>query len=227
MASTVSNHFLWVRSATLCLSGGAAIAVLVSWGLAIWGPPMRVVGGRRMDPAWFAPVPGDWPERPNSSVRCSQFGRDQVYCDYQGIGTAEATGPRSYALAVTSTTLLGWPFRATSYTASQSLLTTQSAGMSIKNTPWSSATGLRVPEWVPVSKSRVRSFPRLPVRVLWGGLLLDAAFYGASFLAAGAGVRLVQRARRVRSGRCAACGYDISGSRERCPECGALPTAAA
>lgn len=44
--------------------------------------------------------------------------------------------------------------------------------------------------------------------------LLPSAIYAAMW---------IRRRRRVTTGMCAACGYDLRASPERCPECGAIP----
>jgi len=50
----------------------------------------------------------------------------------------------------------------------------------------------------------------------------SAALLAAGLPAAWAVVR-ARRRRRVKAGLCAACGYDLRATPERCPECGAVP----
>lgn len=64
----------------------------------------------------------------------------------------------------------------------------------------------------------------LPLKPVWGGLVLDTAFYGAAWLLVlglAASPWSLRRLLRRRSGACEECAYDLRGtSGERCPECG-------
>lgn len=62
----------------------------------------------------------------------------------------------------------------------------------------------------------------LPARPIWPGLLADTLFYAVLFAGLHQLVGWGKRARRRGRGRCAACGYDITGiaDDEPCPECG-------
>lgn len=197
--------------------------MLAAWLLALWGPKMPV-GGTVLVSGWVRPVPADWPALPDTVISHAQFGREQIWCTNHG---ARVSGPeprRSYALASTSTTMVGWPFRAAEYTVSQSLFTTQAVSptgvLSVRNVPWKAATGLAVPRWLPVSIARTGSFRRLPTQVLWGGLLADASVYASLLFVIAGAARCARGAHRRARARCAGCGYDVSGSLERCPECG-------
>ncbi len=59
----------------------------------------------------------------------------------------------------------------------------------------------------------------LPTAVLWPGFAVNAAFYAGVCWVLLAAPGVVVRWRRRRRGRCAACGYDLTGL-DACPECG-------
>ena len=58
-------------------------------------------------------------------------------------------------------------------------------------------------------------------RAVWGPTWALAVVFAA--LPAGRVVRWGWRRRRRRAGLCAACGYDLRATPERCPECGGVP----
>ena len=61
----------------------------------------------------------------------------------------------------------------------------------------------------------------LPLTPLWPGLLADTLFYALLFASLHQLTAWGRRARRRGRGRCAACGYDLTGIDGVCPECGA------
>jgi predicted RNA-binding Zn-ribbon protein involved in translation (DUF1610 family) len=63
----------------------------------------------------------------------------------------------------------------------------------------------------------------VPTRVLWPGFALDTAFYAAIAFTLWSAPGVVRRRLRRARGRCAACGYDLTGAPSgaaTCPECG-------
>ncbi len=58
-----------------------------------------------------------------------------------------------------------------------------------------------------------------PFGIVWGGLLADAAIFGAVLVALSAVPQAAERWARDRAGRCAHCGQLLAGA-TRCPECG-------
>ncbi len=60
----------------------------------------------------------------------------------------------------------------------------------------------------------------LPTRIVWPGLVGDVLVWGAAWGVVLASPGVLRRCRRAAKGRCVACGYDLTGGRGVCPECG-------
>jgi rRNA maturation endonuclease Nob1 len=54
---------------------------------------------------------------------------------------------------------------------------------------------------------------------------LPALFFAAASLGSFVLIRKIKRASRASMMRCAACGYDLRATPDRCPECGTVPAA--
>lgn len=68
----------------------------------------------------------------------------------------------------------------------------------------------------------------LPLRPIWGGLMVDSAVWGLAWVPVLVVPGMVRRRLRRKRGKCVACGYDRAalGPTARCPECGAASAAA-
>jgi len=82
--------------------------------------------------------------------------------------------------------------------------------------------GIQVPEFKPLGMKAAR---HLPLRPIWARFVPALAVWFVVLIALGPVARVPgrwRRRKRLRSGRCLACGYDLTGI-EACPECGAVP----
>lgn len=61
----------------------------------------------------------------------------------------------------------------------------------------------------------------LAIRPVWTGLAVNAAVIGLIGFGVSRIPVLIRRRRRARAGACPRCGYDLSRTESRCPECGA------
>jgi hypothetical protein len=86
---------------------------------------------------------------------------------------------------------------------------------------------IKPPPWLHARKDYPRTRCLLSVP-LWTGLMGDTFFYGCLIWCALFGPGILRRARRAAKNQCVWCGYDRRGldDDDKCPECGAHPTAA-
>ncbi len=100
----------------------------------------------------------------------------------------------------------GWPFVA---------LVAKYDSTNMGLNAWTIRAGLQIP-----GRQGVYNMPKaLGLRPAWRGLAADSVGFGAAWFAALSLIAWRRRARRIRNGRCAACGYPVSGL-GICPECG-------
>lgn len=114
----------------------------------------------------------------------------------------------------------GWPFVALWYE--------EAADVNAGGTPFAPQTGPAIPIGFVdrVTATHTVRVPRfLPVRPIWGGLLLNTLIFAIAWalllVAMFVGGSRLRRRWRLKRGRCPACRYDLSGTQhEACPECG-------
>ena len=182
---------------------GAVINVAVAWGCELWSP-VNSCG-------------------PNSMVRVSGkqwwsarfadgYDPELFTWEVSGLGVRGTTyfGGDDWGCAIRRS---GWPLIAMEYAF-------ESCG------EFRVHHGIEVPNAIPRKHNACRY---VPTRIVWRGLLPNAAFYAAAlWLVFCVGPGLVRR--RIRRGRglCLHCGYDLRGQRpgaeagasRKCPECG-------
>ena len=85
--------------------------------------------------------------------------------------------------------------------------------------PWRSMAAPPMPDEAAIYPDSPRPFP---TKLLWPGLIADTLFYALLFAGLHQLAGWRRRTRRRRRGRCAACGYDLTGIDGVCPECGGV-----
>ena len=212
-----------VTRAALFALIGAAVTVLVAWGCSVsLGStylnerlmnkrlPFVDASGDPLPPArWKFAVPPGWPE----------VGRPDWYAAAPGVSIEEWSVKLPHAWWEAEWVKTGIPMRALSASRGIARRFPDYAERGFEHgliASDQSSFHLSLRDWL--------AKPRLAVHPLWPGFLVDTAFYGGlAFIAWGAPGLVRRRVRRGR-GRCAACGYDLSGaggaSGGVCPECG-------
>lgn len=152
---------------------------------------------------WQTDVPALWP-RANKTWRFHWIGFRQTETRYSESRVSGRTVYWDQNIHTELCRYSGWPMEALK---SRTLL---GPGL-----PWPYGDGLRVASGAAKQGSFV-----LPLRPVWPGFAVNAAFYAGMCWVLLAAPGVVRRWRRRRRGACAACGYDLAGL-EACPECGA------
>lgn len=110
-------------------------------------------------------------------------------------------------------TATGWPMRTALYREWYLLLGRSNLHL---------VHGFRIPGTATWS-NRLRLV--VPLRPLWVGLIFDVVFWSLAYIAAIQFSAYLRRRWRRGRGLCEHCGYDLRGTeRDRCSECGGLPT---
>lgn len=205
------------------------LTVLSAWVPAWWsttGTVAAIVGADHSDPkdparTWRGRVPADWDELPLSTTTF-------------GIARQTATGIRivgtrlRYVQGYYGTTFettgegrlldryeIGWPWKVMTAVGPLDNRPGPTSGAA----QWY-ARGIGLPAFEPLGMKPDRT---LPLRPIWSAFTLMFFAWLVVLLLGVKAIKApgrVRRRRRVRLGRCLACGYDITGS-DRCPECGA------
>jgi hypothetical protein len=183
----------------------AAVTMTVAsaWACVLWapfGPP--VVREGQCD--WPRRVPDDWPPTSTGLLTATSFGLTTV----TGIASDGAgVGQSMNHLAA------GFPWRAM---AMDEFIAIRPGSMSTEYTGLSG-----VPRWIPRADPPLRR-NHLPIQPMWAGFAANTALNLGVVGLLWYGLRSLIRLRRIRAGRCAACGYSLAGLAPAapCPECG-------
>ncbi len=210
-----------LRRAALCALLGVVLVYTLTWAVlgvmsatTRWRAPRAFAMGEGFDfvnePEWPFGVPADWPEPVGGSRGGGAF-RSWVSTYTVSI---ERSGSSDGLVGVASPTRIatrqmwGWPCRCL-------------------ETRWRDTRAVGAGRGAPatVSFDRGIEWPgtiTLPLRPLWPGFAVNAAFYAGVCWILLAVPGVLVRWRRRRRGRCPACGYELAGL-DRCSECGSTP----
>lgn len=198
----------------LALVLGFMASVTTAFACTMWVPPSCVVNEPMPEDyrAWHANhCPADGEPRPDAELRVRyglgfELQRSDAWAEEPGAPRVRVDSWRTVA---------GWPFFCLD-------------GASWHVTTWSDAVADEVtmthavvmPDRIgPIEVQNTDHGTVLPLRPLWGGLVLNVIIWTAGFMALRIGFVTIRGARRRLHGRCATCGYLLHGA-SRCSECG-------
>jgi hypothetical protein len=219
----------FVVAGVACVSAGAAVAVSVAWGFALWGAladfTVKIHHGDR-DRYDFVTRAPDLSQ--DDLGLCSRLIPDITPATDLWLGLGSGVGLRDIRVSATEPGKVryamvhqtGWPLPAFEY---------RYLGAPVGSWP-ARPTGWRAPAWMVRETYTTLAWdttgrPPVPLRPILSGLALDSGFYAAVLAGLAAlpvaGCAFVTR-RRERRGLCPSCAYPRAGTPPSapCPECG-------
>lgn len=217
MAHVRRSRWRWVRRGVVALVVGVVVTYGVAWGCALMP---RVTYSTSIE-KWPNAVPSTWPE-------CEEVvrGRGVGIRSEFSMGGVDPPSGRGGPDFISIHLRTGWPFPAASSHDLWERSENRSRRVNSDGTVgWSFARGIQVPDsWVRGDYGAPQIMPgrnRLQLAALLPGVVIDTAIYSTCLALTVWGPGVVRRWRRVRRGRCGACGYDVSGlAGGVCPDCG-------
>ena len=170
---------------------------------------------------WPISVPDHWPPEADRRTTLHWLGHDAAYTWLAREGESIAIGsPGQPAVEQLGTDLFqittqryGWPWSATQLISAYEHRVSNGAYVLDAPGPEGLRGGLHIP-----GLGWLAAYP------VWPGLLADTLFYILLFSTLHQLAAWGRRTHRRRRGRCAVCGYDLSGIHSlTCPECGHKP----
>lgn len=219
-----AKRWQWLVLPPLWLSAGAALSMLMAWGLVLLNP--AIATGMRSQTSFQAPAfPTDFSAGSGGAAGPTPApmvitGPIHFSLQGKGLGWAfdcwgdEEAGPAGPVCRYELRCQAGWPLR-----CAMARCSGENAGTAPLPPRCGLSAGLAISAADPTR--------RLGVLPVWPGSAVNSVLYGGLLWLLAASVREVRHRRRARLGQCQRCGYP-KGVSSVCTECGApAPPAAA
>jgi len=205
----------WIRICVIALCVGVVINVLVAWGVAAAGLPMKA--DHNYDApgqGWPRRSPVGWPTEPDTWMTGESLGYASRGASHNmaALARTRRTDP-TVVMHMMIVDAYGLPFR--SMRTTRRIVQRGPAITSNEQTVLDAGT--IVPRVLNPSQTATNRFAFDPV---WPGFVLNSLVYAVLALVTMLGLTRLRADRRRRRGRCVRCNYLLAGL-DVCPECGA------